>query len=257
MTTARRTAMTARRPLLVAIATFGFLAAPLPAAVAQVNAPSPAAIRGEAYAFVCEDEGLGLSIVDVLRASGDHGTFLRLLGEHDPEGLAILADPELADKTVWAPTDAAFSEIAETLSSLSEDEITDVLGYHVTPPRRTPEGPYPIITPQYLADGGEVVHQTRTGILTGSDQRVRTRVEDGVLTVEDAVILPTSWCTQTGSVFSIDAVILDASPPSLVERVVYVVFFRYPFVSLLGLGAVVAGAILFLRRRRRGFAPPR
>ncbi|MFO7547205.1 MAG: fasciclin domain-containing protein [Trueperaceae bacterium] len=204
----------------------------------------------------CEDEGLGLSIVDVLRATGEHGTFLRLTLEHDPEGFAILADPELADKTVWAPTDAAFVEIGETLSSLSEDEITDVLGYHVTPPRRTPEGPYPIVTPRFLAEGGEVVHQTRTGILTGSDQRVRTRVEGGVLTVEDAVILPTSWCTQTGSVFSIDAVILDASPPSLVERVVYVVFLRYPWVALVGLGAAVGGAILLRRTRRRGFGPP-
>lgn len=256
-TPARRTASTARRPLLVAIATFGFLAAPLPATVAQVDAPSAAAIRGEGYAFVCDDDGLGLSIVDVLRATGDHGTFLHLLGEHDPEGLAILADPELADKTVWAPTDAAFSEVAATLSSLTEDEIQRVLGYHVTPPRRTPEGPYPIVTPQFLADGGEVVHQTRTGILTGSDQRVRTRVEDGVLTVEDAVILPTAWCTQTGSVFSIGAVILDASPPSLVERVVYVVFFRYPWVALVGLGAVVAGAIVLLRKRRRGFDQPK
>ncbi len=55
----------ARRPLLVAIATFGFVAAPLPAAVAQVDAPS-AAMRGDGHAFVCADEGLGLSIVDVL-----------------------------------------------------------------------------------------------------------------------------------------------------------------------------------------------
>jgi uncharacterized surface protein with fasciclin (FAS1) repeats len=254
---ARRRATTARRPLLVGIATFGVLAAPLPAAVAQVDAPSTAAIRSAGYAFVCENEGLGLSIVDVLRATGEHGTFLRLTLEHDPEGFAILADPELADKTVWAPTDAAFAEIAETLSSLSEGEIRRVLGYHVTPPRRTPEGPYPIVTPQFLAEGGEVVHQTRTGILTGSDQRVRTRVDDGVLTVAGAVVLPTAWCTQTGSVFSIDAVILDASPPSLVERVVYVVFFRYPFVSLFGLGAVVAGSILLLRKRRRAVDPPR
>jgi uncharacterized surface protein with fasciclin (FAS1) repeats len=248
--------MSARRPLLVALATFGFLAAPLPAAVAQVDASSAAAIRGEGYAFVCEDGGLGLSIVDVLQASGDHDSFLRLLGEHDPEGFAILADPELADKTVWAPTDTAFAEVAGTLSSLSDDEVAEVLGYHVTPPRRTPEGPYPIVTPRFLADGGEVVHQTRTGILTGSDQRVRTRVEDGVLTVEDAVILPTSWCTQAGSVFSIDRVILEASAPSWVERVIYVVFFRYPYVAVVGLGAVVVGSILLLRRRRKGFAPP-
>ncbi len=256
-TPARQTAATARRPLALAIATVGLLAAPLPAAVAQVDAPSAAAIRSEGYAFVCENEGIGLSIVDVLRASGDHGTFLRLTAEHDPEGFAILADPELADKTVWAPTDAAFSELGETLVSLSETEIRRVLGYHVTPPRRTPEGPYPIVTPQFLADGGEVVHQTRTGILTGSDQRVRTRVEGGELTVEDAVILPTSWCTQAGSVFSIDRVIVDASPPSLVERVIYAVFFRHPYASLVGLGAVIAGPILLLRKRRRAVDPPR
>jgi len=247
--------MTARRPLALALATFGLLLPLLPAGAAQGDGLPGASLPG-GYAFICEDGGLGLSIVDVLQASGDHGTFLRLLGEHDPEGLAILADPELADKTVWAPTDAAFSAIAENLSSLPGDEVKDVLGYHVTPPRRTPEGPYPIVTPRFLADGGEIVHQTRTGILTGSDQRVRTRVEDGVLTVAGAVILPTSWCTQAGSVFSIAGVILEASAPSVVERVVYVVFFRYPFASLFGMVAVVVGAILLLRRRRRGFAPP-
>ena len=247
--------MTARRPLALAIAAFGLLLSPLSVSVAQGDGLPGASIPGD-YAFICDDDGLGLSIVDVLEAGGDHGTFLRLLGEHDPEGLAILADPELADKTVWAPTDAAFSAVAENLSSLSGDEIKVVLGYHVTPPRRTPEGPYPIVTPRFLADGGEVVHQTRTGILTGSDQRVRTRLEDGVLTVQGAVILPTSWCTQAGSVFSIAGVILEASVPSLVERVIYVVFFRFPYVAVAGLGAVVAGSILLLRRRRRGFAPP-
>jgi uncharacterized surface protein with fasciclin (FAS1) repeats len=243
---------TAQRLLLVAISAFCLLIASPTVAIAQTDAPSAAASRGEGYSFVCVNEGFGLSIVDVLEATGEHGTFLRLTLEHDPEGFAILADPELADKTVWAPTDTAFAEAGETLTTLSESELRQVLGYHITPPRRTPEGPYPIITPQFLTEAGELVHQTRTGILTGSDQRLRTRIEDGAITVESAVVQSTAWCTQTGSVFSINRVILAASPPSLAERIIYALFFRNPLLSLLGLGAVAAGVILLLRWRRAG-----
>lgn len=164
------------------------------------------------YTFVCDDEGRGLSAVDVLEATGEHETFLALLREHDPEGYEVLADPVLADKTIWAPTDAAFSTVADLLSSLPSDEVKAVLGYHITPPRRTPDGFYPIITPEYLTDNDWLVHQTRTGILTGSDQRVLTRMRDGGLIVEDSEILSMSWCTQTGSVFAIDRVITQATP---------------------------------------------
>lgn len=217
------------------------------------NAPAPvdAETTGGSYQFVCDDAGRGTSVVDVLRATGEHETFLDLFSRYDPEGFEILSDAVLSDKTVWAPTDAAFSALGDAVSALSDGEIKDVLGYHITPPRRTSEGPYPIITPEYLLDGGEVVHQTRTGILTGSDQRVRTRATDGVLTVEDSTIAPTSWCTQTGSVFSIDAVITDASAPSLAERVIYTLFFTSPILTLTGLGVLVAGVVV-LRRRRRG-----
>jgi uncharacterized surface protein with fasciclin (FAS1) repeats len=221
-------------------------------AVHAGNAPVPvdAETIGGAYEFVCDDGGRGASVVDVLRATGEHETFLDLFSQHDPEGFEILSDPVLSDKTVWAPTDAAFSALGDAVSALSNAEIKAVLGYHITPPRRTPEGPYPIITPEYLLDGGEVVHQTRTGILTGSDQRVRTRATEGVLTVEDSTIASTSWCTQTGSVFSIDAVITDASAPSLAERVIYTLFFKSPILTLTGLGVLVAGVIVLLRRRR-------
>lgn len=205
---------------------------------------------GGDYRFVCEDGGSGASVVDVLRATGEHDTFLDQLSRYDSEGFEILSDPVLSDKTVWAPTDAAFAELGDAVSTLSDAEIKAVLGYHITPPRRTPEGPYPIITPEYLLDGGEIVHQTRTGILTGSDQRVRTREDDGVLTVEDANIGHTSWCTQTGSVFSIDAVITDASATSWAERVIYTLFFQSPLLTLIGLGVLVASVVALVRRRR-------
>lgn len=45
-----------------------------------------------AFTYVCEDGGLGLHLVDVIEATGEHGTFLDLMQRYDPEGLAILSD---------------------------------------------------------------------------------------------------------------------------------------------------------------------
>lgn len=208
--------------------------------------------------FICENSGAGLSAVDVLEATGDHDVFLEYLSEYDPEGYQILTDPAASDKTIWAPTDAAFAALGDAPESASPEEIKAVLGYHITPPRRTPEGDYPIVTFDYLADGRQIIHQTRTGILTESDQRVRTKVEDGIYTVQDVRIGPTAWCTEAGSVFSIDEVITDVAIPSWFERTlglgIYVVFFQYPYVSVIvALGLMtLAGFVAFrLIRRQR------
>jgi uncharacterized surface protein with fasciclin (FAS1) repeats len=202
-----------------------------------------------AYRFVCEDDGAGLSVVDVLQATGDHETFLELFGRVDPEGFAILADPELADKTVWAPTDAAFAAILDEVPSRSDEEIAAILGYHVSPPRRSPGGAYPIVTPQFLADAQRMTHRTRTGVLRASEQRTRTSFADGVLRIEDARILDTAWCTEAGSVFSIDAVITDVAPPSALARTGYrlvrILFYDdVRFVIYSTVGAVLIGTIV-------------
>ena len=208
--------------------------------------------------FICDSSGVGLSAVDVLEATGDHDVFLDYLREYDPEGYQILTDPAASDKTIWAPTDAAFAKLGDAPEGASPEEIKAVLGYHITPPRRTPEGDYPIVTFEYLADGGQIIHQTRTGILTESDQRVRTKVEDGVYTVQDVRISPTAWCTQAGSIFSIDEVITDVAIPSWFERTlglaIYFAFFQYPVVSVivaLGLVTLVSFLGFQLVRRRR------
>ena len=208
--------------------------------------------------FICENSGAGLSAVDVLSATGDHEVFLDYLREYDPEGYQILTDPAASDKTIWAPTDAAFAKLGDSPESASPEVIKAVLGYHITPPRRTPAGDYPIVTFEYLADGGQIIHQTRTGILTESDQRVRTKVEDGVYTVQDVRISPTAWCTEAGSVFSIDEVITDVAIPSWFERTlglaIYFAFFQYPVVGVIvALGLVtLAGFVAFrLIRRQR------
>ncbi|OPL07437.1 MAG: hypothetical protein AVO33_05910 [delta proteobacterium ML8_F1] len=186
--------------------------------------------NGNAYQFVCMNNGLGLSVVDVLQATGEHNTFLELFSQYDPEGYAILSDVELADKTVWAPTDEAFLEVEDSLLSLSDEEIKAVLGYHISPPRRAPfTGSYPILTPQYLLDEGKMIHRTRTGVLSGSDQRTQTLVDNGMLTIEGVGIENTVWCTEAGSVFSLDAVIMNVQEPSVlvktINRIVYILLY--------------------------------
>lgn len=204
----------------------------------------------EGYRFVCEGGGSGRSIVDALGATGDHATFLDLFERYDAEGFAILADPELADKTVWAPTDDAFAAVGGELASRSDAEVKAILGYHVSPPRRTPGGAYPIVTPQFLADAGRMTHRTRTGVLTASEQRTRSSLTDGgVLRIEDARILGTAWCTEAGSVVSIDAVIMDVAPPSAWARAGYrlvrILFYDdVRFVIYSTAGAVLIGTIV-------------
>lgn len=213
----------------------------------------------DAPTFICEDSGEGLSAVDVLSATGVHDQFLGYLKAYDPEGYEILTDPAKSDKTIWAPTDAAFAALGDAPQSATPDEIKAVLGFHITPPRRTAEGDYPIITFDYLADGGQIIHQTRTGILTGSDQRVRTRVENGIFTVQEVQIGHTAWCTQAGSIFSIDQVITEVAAPSWFERtlgmIIYVTLMQYPVIT--GLVVFVAVSLVGLltfrmvRARRR------
>jgi len=220
---------------------------------------------GDEYRFVCDIEGAGRSVVDVLLATGNHTTFLDLFSRYDLEGFAILSDAELADKTVWAPTDAAFLAIRGDLSTMSPEEIAAILGYHISPPRRAPGGSYPIVTPEFLIKAEQMNHRTRTGVLTASDQRTRTSVADGVLMIEDARILGTAWCTEAGSVFSIDTVIMDVEPPSvlvrMVHRIVRILFYddiRFVIYSTVGstVGAVLIGHLIsvFIKRRKNGHA---
>lgn len=233
------------------------------AMIVTVSAVAGAAVaatgKSAEYRVVCPDGGAGLDIVDVLEATGEHGTFLELLSRFDPEGLAILSDIELADKTVWAPTDAAFLSLGDTLSSLPDEQVKAVLGYHISPPRRSPSGAYPVVTPQFLIDAGEMDHRTRTGVLTGSDQRTRTTFEGGALRIEGILIGGTAWCTEAGSVLSLDAVITDVAMPSRLawiwNRLVRILLYEdVRFVIYATVGAVSIGTVVSLvvtRRSRR------
>jgi hypothetical protein len=103
----------------------------------------------------------------------------------------------------------------------------------------------------------EFVHRTRTGVLSGTEQRIRSRVVDGELRIEGARILPTAWCAEAGSVFAIDAVITEVDVPSLPARVGYrlvraLLSDDVRFVVRPTVGAVIIGSVVSLLMRRSG-----
>ena len=210
------------------------------------------------YEFICPTDPSALTPISVLAETGKHDVFLELFEKYDPEGFAILSDPLLADKTVWAPEDSAFESITGDLENLNAAEIKEVLGYHISPPRSDPSGAYPVLTPSFLAESGELKHRTRTGVLTGSDQRTLTSTQGSILVIEGIEILQTSWCVAAGSVFSINEVILDVEPPGFIEKtynqLIRILFYddiRFFIYSLGGSLVIGAGVSLVLGRIKK------
>lgn len=118
------------------------------------------------------------------------------------------------------------------------------------------------MTPAFLLAEGEVAHRTRTGVLSGTEQRVRSTVVDGELRIEGARILPTALCAEAGSVFAIDAVLTDVAVPSLPAQVGYrlvraLLYDDVRFVIWPTVGGVIIGGVisLLVRRSRRSSGP--
>lgn len=166
-----------------------------------------------------------LSLVDALETSGNHTLFLTLLETYDLEGYTILEDAELSDKTIWAPVDGAFDSV--DLTERSDDEIKAILGYHISPPLSRPNGEYPIVTWEYITEHDNQIFRTRTGVLTGSDQRVSLSRNSDTFFIEESEIYPIVQCAQAGSVISIADVITEVEPPS------FFVFTWYRLVRIL------------------------
>ncbi|SPJ23979.1 fasciclin domain-containing protein [Palleronia abyssalis] len=71
--------------------------------------------------------------MNIVETAQDAGNFSTLLSAAETAGLAETLSGE-GPFTVFAPTDDAFAELPEgTLDELSEEELTDILTYHVVP----------------------------------------------------------------------------------------------------------------------------
>lgn len=133
------------------------------------------------------------ALADVLQADG---RFSVLLGALDAANLTdALAGP--GPFTLFAPTDEAFAALPEgTLDALTPDQLQAVLLYHVV------DG---AVSGAAAADAGEAPTAGNGAVL------VFTAVEDGVLRVNDVLVVEADVAARNGVVHVIGGVLLP--PP--------------------------------------------
>ncbi|CAJ1935250.1 unnamed protein product [Cylindrotheca closterium] len=133
------------------------------------------------------------SIIDLAADDGKYGT---LLG-------AVTGTPGVLDAitsnfpvTIFAPTDAAFADIASVVAGLDEGALATVLAGHVVKD---------VYTAQNVIDAGCVELTT----LAGSN--IRVMVKDGMVMVNESTVIQPDIIGEGGIIHGIDTVILPGT----------------------------------------------
>jgi transforming growth factor-beta-induced protein len=148
------------------------------------------------------DMGAAGTIVDIAAGDENFSMLVLVLTEAAPEYVELLSDPN-ASYTVFAPTNAAFDELAEGLGVPIEDALAfpdilaDILAYHVV------EGTVPAETVLTL-DGQEVLTVQGESILVTIDGET-------VLLNGDVTVSATDVFASNGVIHVIDSVMLPES----------------------------------------------
>jgi transforming growth factor-beta-induced protein len=129
--------------------------------------------------------------VDIVDTAINAGTFTTLAQALIDTGLVDTLRSE-GPYTVFAPTDAAFAEIADTVASLTTEQLTDILLYHVV------SGEVDAATVVGLSsattvNGADISIDASNGVvLNGTANVVTTDViaSNGIIHVIDEVLLP-------------------------------------------------------------------
>jgi uncharacterized surface protein with fasciclin (FAS1) repeats len=150
-----------------------------------------------------------MSLVDVASANGN---FTTLVGALQATGLdTVLANVD-NDYTVFAPTDAAFAKLtAGTLESLTTEQLTDILMYHVLPGKVLADGAITLAQSSTnmaeTANGDNIALSFSNSTLFVNGAKVSTAdvmADNGVIHVIDNVIMPpTEMGTPTSSIVEI------------------------------------------------------
>ena len=139
-----------------------------------------------------------MSLIDVASANGN---FTSLVAALQATGLdSTLANLD-ENYTVFAPSDAAFEKLPEgTLESLSYDQLTDILLYHVLPGK-------------VLADGAITVAQSTNNMVeTANGDKASLSFVDSMLLVNGAKVSTADVMADNGVIHVIDNVIM---PPAM------------------------------------------
>ena len=138
-----------------------------------------------------------MSLVDVASANG---SFTTLVAALQATGLdTVLANVD-NDYTVFAPTDAAFAKLtADTLESLTTEQLTNILMYHVLPGK-------------VLADGAITLAQSSTNTaVTANGDNVALSFSNSTLFVNGAKVSSADVMADNGVIHVVDNVIM---PPT-------------------------------------------
>jgi len=138
-----------------------------------------------------------MSIVDVAIANGNFTTLVSAL---QATGLDTTLANLDTDYTVFAPSDAAFAKLpAGTLDSLSNEQLTDILLYHVLPGK-------------VMADGAITVAQSSNNMVeVANGDMVSLSFADSTLFVNGANVSTADVMADNGVIHVIDNVIM---PPA-------------------------------------------
>ncbi|MFP4540846.1 MAG: fasciclin domain-containing protein [Opitutales bacterium] len=113
------------------------------------------------------------------------------VGDADPAVLAALTGD--TDYTVFAPTNAAFQAISDTVDGLTTQELTDILLYHVVP-GKIYASEVPLDTPIETVNGATVTFTADSSgalFINGAEiTMTNVMAGNGVIHVIDAVITP-------------------------------------------------------------------
>ena len=139
-----------------------------------------------------------MSLVDVASANG---SFTTLVAALQATGLDTTLANLDADYTVFAPSDAAFAKLpAGTLDNLSNDQLTDILLYHVLPGK-------------VMSDAAISVAQSAENMTeTANGDKVSLSFVDTMLFVNGAKVSAADVMADNGVIHVIDNVIM---PPAM------------------------------------------
>jgi uncharacterized surface protein with fasciclin (FAS1) repeats len=141
-----------------------------------------------------------MSLVDV---ASENGSFTTLVAALQATGLDTTLANLDSDYTVFAPSDAAFDKLpAGTLDSLSNEQLTDILLYHVLPGK-------------VMADGAITVAQSTENMADmANGDKVSLSFVDSMLFVNGAKVSNADVMADNGVIHVIDNVIM---PPAMMS----------------------------------------
>jgi len=187
----------------------------------------------------CSDDesnpmGSTQATLDIVETAEATGNFTTLLAAVEAAGLVDALKSE-GPLTVFAPTDEAFAALPEgTVEALLNDidALTAILTYHVV---------------AEALPSSQVVRMSSISTLNGADLTITVN-GDGIVMVDDAMIVVKDIQTTNGIIHVIDAVVIPGASKSGSDKAAFISSGKYLFGGGWISNAIVSGKLNWLTR---------